>query len=536
MMPNITRGDRFGGLMSYLFGTSETNVHSNPHVVAGDMDIFMTYEGRELDHFEALSLAYELDESRRLMGTKVTVVKRSSAGDSDVLTKERKDAHVWHASLSLRNTEGLLTDDQWNAIANDFMTEMGFTAESGKAEARWVAVRHGVSSNGNDHIHIAASVVRTDGTKVSTHNDFSRAQKVCRDLELKYGLEVTGDRAAELGTRGVKPASREAADRRGAAEPDVVRLARTVRASAAAATDEGEFVRRVRRAGVLIRPRFAAGRRDVIEGYSVALQTPEGVRPVWHGGGRLARDLTLPRLRADWEETIDSSIEANDEWQAAYDGQYAVHPGVEAREADPALWKQYTEDVRALRDQLRSVPVDDQATWAVVARDSAGIFAAWSQRLEPDKHGPLALVSAELARSAQIRAHQVQPRPTSLVSVGNTALLVASASLSSDSRMAQVLLMRELSRLAQSLHSMMLARGAARRAEEMRHLVKGQLEIATASLDPAAAARSSASPALAELRRFRSTPIQPAKTQPQPPSAAPLPRELPNTNEPDIDR
>ena len=54
---------------------------------------------------------------------------------------------------------------------------MGFTEASGKAPCRWVAVRHGLSKNGNDHVHIAVSLVREDGTKAMTHNDYKRAQE-----------------------------------------------------------------------------------------------------------------------------------------------------------------------------------------------------------------------------------------------------------------------------------------------------------------------------------------------------------------------
>jgi hypothetical protein len=43
--------------------------------------------------------------------------------------------------------------------------------DTGKADCRWVAVRHGLSTNGNDHIHIAVSLVREDRTKASVHND-----------------------------------------------------------------------------------------------------------------------------------------------------------------------------------------------------------------------------------------------------------------------------------------------------------------------------------------------------------------------------
>ncbi|PPG84586.1 hypothetical protein C5C29_08800 [Rathayibacter sp. AY1H2] len=76
----------------------------------------------------------------------------------------------------------------------------------------------------------------------------------------------------ELGERGVQPAARESAQRRGAVEVDAHRLERAVRSSASASADEAEFVRRMRQAGVLIRPRYAAGRDDVVAGYSVALR------------------------------------------------------------------------------------------------------------------------------------------------------------------------------------------------------------------------------------------------------------------------
>lgn len=42
---------------------------------------------------------------------------------------------------------------------------MGFSEASGKAARRWVAVCHCVSTNGNDHLHSAVSLVREDGTK-----------------------------------------------------------------------------------------------------------------------------------------------------------------------------------------------------------------------------------------------------------------------------------------------------------------------------------------------------------------------------------
>jgi hypothetical protein len=150
---------------------------------------------------------------------------------------------------------------------------------------------------------------------LETYNDFTRAQEVCRDLERDYGLEPLESRGLGIGERGVKPAECERAARSSAAEVDAHKLERSVRATATASVDEGEFVRRLRRGGLLIRPRYAAGRDDVVAGYSVAVRPPVGEKPIWYGGGRLARDLTLPRLREGWPDSPQMAQGAVDEWR-----------------------------------------------------------------------------------------------------------------------------------------------------------------------------------------------------------------------------
>ena len=230
---------------------------------------------------------------------------------------------MWHCSLSLRADEGRLPDEKWARIATEFMDTMGFTEESGRSAARWVALHHGLSRDGNDHIHIAASLVREDGTKVDTYRDWPRTQDACRELERRHGLLVvvgrddgrgrdrstqrgelfTAARAADVPQGGVKQATRD-----GVIEPASARLERIVRACSTAAATEADFVHAVRREGVLIRPRYGAGDTSDVIGYSVALQPPPGTsgsaqtphKTIWYGGGKLAKDLTLPRLRRCW--------------------------------------------------------------------------------------------------------------------------------------------------------------------------------------------------------------------------------------------
>jgi hypothetical protein len=476
MMPNISRGSRMSGLMVYLAGGGRHNEHEEQHLVAGNSAIVTMHGYGVLDRNAALAIARDLDEPRVKLGVAVTRNERVVDTETGEVTNTRVAADVWHCSLSLRAEEGQLTDEKWGAIAQDFVDRMGFTeAGSGKADCRWVAVRHGLSTNGNDHVHIAVSLVREDGTKAPTHNDFKHAQSVCRDLERDYGLEQLESRERGIGERGIKPGEQARAQRTGY-EVEAHKLERIVRAASVASVDEGEFVRRLRRGGVLIRPRFAAGRDDVVAGFSVALRPEKGTQPIWYGGGRLARDLTLPRMREGWPDSVQSAQGAVDEWRATAKNpwQYRpVAPGREESSPDPKMWKQYTDEIKQLRVQMREVPFDDRAAWAHLARETAGAFAAWSQRVEVTP-GPLAQTARELSRTAQIRAHESRPKPAGRVSVaGATAMLLQVAS-QGQGTMAEALLLRQLASTVKAIMDMHTAVGDAQRATQIDSALRDQ--------------------------------------------------------------
>jgi hypothetical protein len=477
-MPNISRGGQMGGLMVYLAGEGRSNEHEEQHLVAGDAAIMAQHGYSVLDRTTALAIAASLDAPRRAFEVEVLRTVKDLDAESGEVTTKRVPGDVWHCSLSLRAEEGQLSDEKWGAIAQDFADRMGFTESNGKAACRWVAVRHGLSANGNDHIHLAVSLVREDGTKATTHNDYKRAQEVCRDLERESVLAQLESRQQGLGERGIKPAERERATRTNSAEVDAHRMERTVRAAATASVDEAEFVRRLRRGGVLVRPRFAAGRDDVVAGYSVAVRPPAGEKPIWYGGGRLARDLTLPRLREGWPDSPQTAQGAVDEWRATAKNpwQYRpVAPGREESTPDPELWKQYSDEIGHLRKQLRDVPVSDRATWAHVARETSGIFAAWSQRVEATP-GPLAATSRELAKTAHIRAHQSRPKPVRLGSGANAAMLFmqAAAVAGGQDTMAQAIMLRQLGRVSVAILDMHTALGDARRTEQVTAMMRNQ--------------------------------------------------------------
>ena len=183
---------------------------------------------------------------------------------------ERGPAHIWHCFLTLHPDEAALSDETWATLAREFVDEMGFTAASGKAACRWVAVRHGVNAGGGDHIHIAVNLVREDGTKASVWRDWPRAQAAAR--------------------------------RDGQALTDRARLEIALHAAASGGRTESEFLLALRGAGVLVRPRYAKGTREHVDGFSVAVRPPEEARPKWIGAYYVARDLSLRRLRAGWAD------------------------------------------------------------------------------------------------------------------------------------------------------------------------------------------------------------------------------------------
>ena len=130
-------------------------------------------------------------------------------------------------------------------------------------------------------------------------------------------------------------------------------------------------------------------------GYSVALPGPASgsQRAIWFGGGRLARDLTLPSLREGWQQSAGEQENAVKEWSRWTSSAPRTRDERRAELEHRAVrWHQCVSDVDRLRRQLRRVDGDPAGT-ARVARDAAGILAAWSVALEADEPGSLARAS-----------------------------------------------------------------------------------------------------------------------------------------------
>ena len=425
MIPNIVTGGDTGGLMRYLVGPGRANEHENPHVIAGSRDIVRKWGDWEtISVSQASEIATRLDAYMHEMGTFPTgKTRRFNPATGQVeWTGEIEATHVWHCSLSLSPEEAALGDEVWGRIASDFMDEMGFTGSDGKAPCRWVAIHHGSAKNGGDHIHIAATIVREDGTKWSPWYDQRRAQKACNVLEHRYGLLVVESREHGRGSRCDSAAAQNAAKRAGASRTDRAVLEERLRAAATAAANEADFVRLARRLGVRLHPRFAHGRTDIVVGYSAALRTENGQQTRWWGGGRIARDLTLTQLRTRWEDTPTSALEAVEAWKGHYPKRAPY---------DGPLWEDRIRALGHFRAHLEQLSPTDRVGLANASADIAGLLHA--QAITARTSGGrdmLERAAVQVGRCAQLKTRPTNKR---LVDVGarmasDLALSIAAAS------------------------------------------------------------------------------------------------------------
>ena len=283
MIGRVYRGRDTAGLLDYLYGPGRRNEHVDPHLVA-------SWDGAP-DTLEPPPLAerpgrYEVGRLARLL-------------DAPLRLRERPpDRHVWHCALRVAETDRRLTDAEWQAVAEDVVARTGFAPRGDDGGCRWVAVRHA-----HDHIHLVVVLARQDGRAVREYRDFVRLREACRAAEARYGLVSTApaDRTATPATSG-----REAdkATRLGRlASREVLRQA--ARAAVVETHDPAAFLARLRAMG-RIQVKERRGQAGELTGYALAVTGDRDAagEPVWYSGGKLAADLTLPKLVDRWATVV----------------------------------------------------------------------------------------------------------------------------------------------------------------------------------------------------------------------------------------
>ena len=167
---------------------------------------------------------------------------------------------------------------------------------AGDDAVRWIAIRHGP-----DHIHLVAMLARQDRTRPRVVNERYRVRDACLAAEQRYGLRSTAP-ADRTAARPPSRAETGKAARQGRDEPARNTLRRHVATAAASAASTQEFFARLDQAGVLVRLRYSTKNPGQVTGYAVGLpdDTAKAGEPVWYGGGKLAADLSWPKLQQRW--------------------------------------------------------------------------------------------------------------------------------------------------------------------------------------------------------------------------------------------
>ncbi|MDQ1249552.1 MAG: hypothetical protein WA988_12970 [Candidatus Nanopelagicales bacterium] len=278
-----TYGCDVGGLLRYLYGRGKANEHDNPHLVAGwspddlvglEPELFVHSDGGRSVSVSAL--AGRLTDPLAWAGVSMS------------------DPHVYHVTLSTGPNDRLLSDAEWARVAEDMMDRVGIAPAGDPHGCRWVAVRHGLSKEGNDHIHIAATLVRQDGRIPNIRGDFMALRAGALEWEQRLGLTVTP--AAGQASSLTQPAQgeRPKARRMSGADLDAdgVAVAATVRAAAAKAHTDKEFFALLEANGLVVHAARERG-SGAIRGYAVSSDTGRWTGSELHG-------QSLPRLRRMW--------------------------------------------------------------------------------------------------------------------------------------------------------------------------------------------------------------------------------------------
>ena len=473
------RGEHVQPLLYYLFGPGRHEEHTDPHLVAG------------WRHPADLEPPLRPDGSRDFTKLAGLLLQPQA-----VLGKRAYVRPVWHCSMRAAPQDRMLSDDEWAAIAHDVMHRTELSPYGQEDEAvRWVAVRHG-----DDHIHLVAMLARQDGGKPSLSWERYKVRAACLAAEQRYGLRSTAP-ADRTAARRPTRAENEKATRRGLDEAPRVTLRRQVTTAAASANSEQEFFARLDQAAVLVRKRFSVSNPGQVTGYSVALpgDTAKDGGPIWYGGGKLAADLSWPKLRQRWTPP-----------RATPGGGHLTG------EERNALWEHATRAAADATAQIRNLARTDPA---------AAADAAWAT--SDTLHVAAAVLGSRILRQAADAYDRAARAPYGRIPpptpAGNqlrqaARLLSAFAYLTGDRSLTPIVLITRLAALAEAVAEL---RDTQRHAAQVAAALRAA-EHLHAATRPAPAPPSHEAPGASTAAQLASLSFpQPARPVPGPPAPGP---------------
>ncbi|MEV6046465.1 relaxase/mobilization nuclease domain-containing protein [Streptomyces xanthochromogenes] len=358
-------GSNTRGLLAYLYGPGRQDEHLDPHIVTGFALLGMPDPDRD-ENATLTELARHLDAPVHL---------RNSEFGRPVTD------HVWHCPVRAAPEDRYLSDTEWGEIAQRIVEAAGIAPAGDDLGCRWIAVRHA-----DDHIHILATTVREDGRRPKLHDSGIRVGDECRQIEKDYGLRQLkkGNRtAARRPTQG----EMHKAERLGWEQTSRAWLEDRIRAAIPHARSAEELLAYLEAADIVVKPR--RGPSGDLLGYAVGRpgDVNKDGEQVFHPGGKIAPDLTLPKLKARLESIAPEE-----------------HPT--ARRNSPASpWRLATDAIDTLHADLADTGMGDGGS----ARAQAHITALGELIEAAAQQAPAAL-RAELRAATKVFARAQRSR------------------------------------------------------------------------------------------------------------------------------
>jgi hypothetical protein len=479
----LARGTSVRGLLYYLFTEGRAGekgleaAHSDARVIA-------SWDGRPAAVEPPVCAT-----GRRDFSSLVSRLAEPLALLGFTKDEQRRVKPVYHLAIAAakdpqtgRMLDRHLSDQQWADIAAEYMDRIGLAPRGDDSGVRWVAVRHA-----DDHVHVVATLARQDGRRPRLSNDRYRSMEASRLVEAKYGLTVTGA-TGRTGTprpsRAEQRKHRDTAQRRsaqgkpGPAAPDREVLRRQVRVAAAGASSLPEFLARLRGDGLLVRERMSERNPGEVTGYAVALpdRYDTGGKPIYFGGGKLASDLSLPRLQRRWQGPGAGRTSTTGPAAAAASRAMAG-AGRQAGSRTPRtdrfgltgterlrIWKQATLAAQAASKHIAACAIGDPAAAADAAWAASDFLAAAARVVEGRPGGPLTDAAQQYDNAAREMYGRTPPPSAAGTGLRVAGRLLLSAQVAKPSELRQLLAL--LAQLAALTDAVTRLREAQQRAAQ----------------------------------------------------------------------
>ena len=439
------------GLVRYLFSEGRANDHENPHVIAswdGQPEALQPKFMSALGYHDVTGLS-------RLLSAPVQASLQPPAKS------------VYHLIFRAAPEDRQLSDAEWAELCVEAMDRTGIAKRDDLAGCRWIAVRHA-----DDHVHLVATLVREDGRTARTPQDFRKLAAVAHEFETRYGLRSTA--AREDQTAAARAGVQETAAARTAGRDRTPRETLRTKVKAAAARTSGfkEFANLLGREGVTVWPRMSEQNPGEITGYSVSLDDylNGAGEPVRFGGGKLAPDLSWPKLASRWSQSAPETAASATGEHVSTEKPAPAAPRF--GDDDEAAWREAERIVREAAERITASAATDPDLASDAAWATADALAAAAAGLEGDEGGPLTDAAVAFDRAGRDSFRRTPIRTDTGQALRSVGRMVGMLALSSRQPKARAAV------LSVAMSSLVAAVADLRTAQQRQHQAEAALATA----------------------------------------------------------